>query len=90
MPAEYNADEKKITWLVNETLRGSECQVFVTFKRKAEPKPDLVSWRFFIDLIAHYLPDEPGKLEKATVVEEAALVLPDEAVPAPSPAPRPQ
>ena len=90
VPAEYNAAEKKITWLASETLRGSECQVFVTFKRKTEPKPDLVSWRFFIDLVAHYLPDEPGKLEQATVVEEAALAQPDEPVPAPTPAPRRQ
>ncbi len=87
VPAEFDAVEKKITWLVSETLRGSECQVFVTFKRKAEPKPDLVSWRFSIDLIAHYLPDEPEKLEKATVVEEAVLTQPDVPAPAPTPAP---
>ncbi len=90
VPAQYHAAEKKITWLMNETLRGSECQVLVTFKRKDEPKPDLVSWRFFIDLVAHYLPDEPGKLEKATVVEEAVLTQPGESAPAPVPAATPQ
>ena len=85
VPAEFDPVEKKITWIVNETLRGSECQVFVTFKRKDEPKADIVSWRFSIDLIAHYLPDEPEKLEKATVVEETVLTQPDESVPAPAP-----
>jgi len=76
VPAEYDAAEKKIRYLTAETLRGNECQVFVTFKRKSEPKPDLVSWRFYIDLVAHYLPEEPEKLEKATVVEEPVLVEP--------------
>lgn len=83
VPAVYDPAEKKISWLVQETLRGNECQVFVSFKRKSEPKPDLVSWRFYIDLLAHYLPDEPVKLEKATVVEENALAQPEEPAPAP-------
>jgi hypothetical protein len=74
--AQYDPAAGKITWLTQESLRSNECQVFVTFKRKSEPKPDLVSWRFFIDLVAHYLPDEPEKLEKATVVEEGALPQP--------------
>jgi len=79
--AQYDPAAGKITWLTQESLRSSECQVFVTFKRKSEPKPDLVSWRFFIDLVAHYLPDEPEKLEKATVVEERALSYPSEVPP---------
>ena len=83
VPAQYDAAAGKITWLVQETLRGSECQVFVNFKRKGETKPDLVSWRFDIDLVAHYLPDEPVKLEKATVVDEGTLTQPEEPVPAP-------
>ena len=78
VPAQFNTAEKKISYLMSEALRSNECQVFVTFKRKAEPKPDLVSWRFFIDLVAHYLPDEPEKLEKATVVDEGALTPGDE------------
>ena len=82
VPAEYDPATKRISWLVQETLRGNECQVFVTFKRKSEPKPDLVSWRFYIDLLAHYLPDEPVKLEKATVVEDNALAQPEEPAPA--------
>ncbi len=86
-PAQYDPVAKKISWLVNETLRAGECQVFVNFKRKAETKPDLVSWHFSIDLLAHYLPDEPEKLEKATVVEEDVLNQADESAPAPSPAP---
>lgn len=73
VPAEYVAAEKVIRYRTPETLRGNECQVFVTFKRKSEPKPDLVSWRFFLDLVAHYLPEQPEKLEKATMVDEAVL-----------------
>ena len=70
VPARFDDKEKKISYLMGETLRSNECQVFVTFKRAAEPKPDQVSWRFFVDLVAHYLPDVPDKLEKATVVDE--------------------
>ena len=77
VPVEFDAAEKKIRYRMTETLRGNECQVFVTFKREAEQKPDLVSWRFSIDLVAHYLPEEPEKLEKATVVEEAVLSQPE-------------
>jgi hypothetical protein len=73
VPAQFDAVAKTISWLVTEPLRTSECQVFVTFKRSGETKPDLVSWRFFIDLVALYLPEEPEKLEKATVVEEEVL-----------------
>jgi peptidoglycan/xylan/chitin deacetylase (PgdA/CDA1 family) len=88
VPAEYDPAAGKITCLVKETLRSNECQVFVTFKRKSETKPDIVSWRFFIDLVAHYLPDEPEHLEKAAVVEESVVTPPEE--PAPSPAAAPQ
>lgn len=87
VPAQFDPAEKKITYLMSETLRTNECQVFVTFKRAGESKPDLVSWRFFIDLVAHYLPEEPEKLEKATVVEEAVLAPPAEAAPEPESAP---
>jgi peptidoglycan/xylan/chitin deacetylase (PgdA/CDA1 family) len=81
VPAVFDEAAKKISWPVQETLRGSECQVSVTFKRRDEPKPDIVSWRFFIDLVAHYLPEEPEKLEKATLVEEPVLQVPEEPAP---------
>jgi peptidoglycan/xylan/chitin deacetylase (PgdA/CDA1 family) len=92
VPATYDSAEKKIRYLVGETLRGNECQVFVTFKRSAESKPDLVSWRFFIDLVAHYLPEEPDKVEKAMPVEEVVLSPPaegKESETAPDPVPAP-
>jgi peptidoglycan/xylan/chitin deacetylase (PgdA/CDA1 family) len=88
VPARFDPAEKKIRYHVGETLRSSECQVSVTFKRASEPKPDQVSWRFFIDLVAHYLPDEPDKLEKATVVEEPEV--PESADPAVETPPPPQ
>lgn len=88
VPARYDAAEKKISYHMGETLRSNECQVFVTFKRASEPKPDQVSWRFVIDLVSHYLPDEPEKLEKATVVEEEGGPE-GESVPEPPPLPPP-
>jgi peptidoglycan/xylan/chitin deacetylase (PgdA/CDA1 family) len=89
VPARFDAADKKISYVMGETLRSNECQVFVTFKRASEPKPDQVSWRFFIDLVAHYLPDEPDKLEKATVVEEAEGSESSDAVPETLPPPAP-
>ncbi len=73
VPASYDAGEKKISYLVGETLRSNECKVLVTFKRAAETKPDQVQWAFSVDPVAHYLPDVPAKLEKATVVEDKDL-----------------
>ena len=97
VPVKYDEAAGKITSMVQETLRTSECTVVVSFKRRSEPKPDLVSWKFTIDLFAHYLPDEPERLEKAAVVDESVLAQPEEYPPdadsagaaAPSPAPAP-
>lgn len=87
VPAQYDDAEKKISYRVSEMLRTNECQVFVTFKRKSEPKPEIVSWRFFLDLVAHYLPEPPAKLEKTTPLEEAVLSPPpaEESQPEPPP-----
>lgn len=81
VPAAYDTTEKIIRYQMNETLRTKDCQVFVTFKRKSEPKPDMVSWRFSIDLDSHYLPEPPVKLEKAEPIEE---MTPEEESPAPA------
>lgn len=92
VPADYDAKRGVISHQVQQTMRTSECQVFVTFRRKAEPKTDSVSWRFFIDLVAGYLPEPPEKLA-APVVAAEPPPPPDAAAPAPetppaAPAPR--
>lgn len=69
VPAEFDPAAGRIRYRIKEALRASECQVFVTFKRAAEPKPDAVNWRFGVDLIAHYLPEPPPVLEPATAGE---------------------
>lgn len=80
VPAVYDAEKKVIRYAVREALRSSECQVYVTFKRAAETKPDLVSWRFLVDLPAFYLP--PPAPESASAPETAPA---DPATPAPAP-----
>ncbi len=75
VPAVYDPQEKKISCHMQEKLRTSKCQVSVTFKRLGEAKPEVVAWEFSIDMAANYLPEEPGKLEKAVPVD--TLAAPD-------------
>ncbi len=70
VPAAFDAAGKVIRYQLNESLRAKDCHVFVTFRRNSEPKPDMVSWRFSIDIDSHYLPEPPVKLEKAQPIEE--------------------
>ena len=86
VPAEFDPAKKVIRYPIREALRASECQVHVTFKRAAETKPDLVSWRFLVDLPAFYLPPPAPEPEPAPAppVSDAA---PDAAVTTPAPAP---
>ena len=83
VPAVYDAAAGKITYQVREALRSAECQVYLTFRRAGEAKPDAVNWRFAVDLVAQYLPEPPAVLEQA-VVPEGAMTLPAEAAAAPS------
>ncbi len=87
VPAVYDAAAGRISYQMKEALRSSECQVYVTFKRTGEPKPDAVNWRFSVDLVAHYLPEPPPVLESA-VVPEGVITLPEEG-PAPINTPAP-
>ncbi|MDB6071008.1 MAG: polysaccharide deacetylase [Verrucomicrobiales bacterium] len=87
VPAVYDAAAGRISYQMREALRSPECQVYVTFKRAGEPKPDAVNWRFAVDLVAHYLPEPAPVMEQATV-PEGAMTLPAES-PGPG-APTPQ
>ncbi len=77
VPAVYDAAAGKISYQIIEALRANECQVFLTFKRTGEPKPDAVNWRFSVDLVAHYLPEPPPVLQEAAV-PEGVMTLPEE------------
>jgi peptidoglycan/xylan/chitin deacetylase (PgdA/CDA1 family) len=70
IPAVFDREANVIRAEVRESLRTNECQVYVQFKRQAEPKPDLVSWRFFVDLVADFLPDRGEPNEKAIPIAE--------------------
>ncbi len=75
MPAVYDAAAGTISYQMREPLRSAECQVFVTFRRAGEAKPDAVNWRFSVDLVAHYLPEPPPVLQE-TIPADAAMALP--------------
>ena len=84
VPAVFDAAAGKISYQMREALRSNECQVYLTFKRAAEPKPDGVNWRFAVDLVAHYLPEPPPVLPEAAV-PEGVMTLPEENAAVPSP-----
>ncbi|MES2707924.1 MAG: polysaccharide deacetylase family protein [Verrucomicrobiota bacterium] len=94
VPAEFDQAGGRIRYRLKEALRSNDCQVFVTFKRATEPKPDAVNWRFAVDLVAHYLPEPPPVLEPAIPGE--TMASPEEpsteaaaSAPIPSSAPAP-
>lgn len=77
VPAVFDPAAGKISYRMREALRSNECQVFLTFKRTGESKPDAVNWRFAVDLVAHYLPEPPPELKEAAV-PEGVMTLPEE------------
>lgn len=92
VPCQYDPRTGQITCQVMEPLRSNEVHVHVSFQRQGNDKPDMVSWKFFIDLIAHYLPEPPITVEapKAVQIMEADPETPeDSAIPPPTaPAPK--
>jgi hypothetical protein len=88
MPAVYDPAAGMITYQMREALRAPECQVYVTFKRAGESKPDAVNWRFSVDLLANYLPEPPPVLQQA-IVPEGVMTLPADPASNPVPAPTP-
>ena len=78
VPAVYDAAAGKISYQMRETWRSNECQVYVSFKRAGETKPDAVTWRFAVDLVAFYLPEAPPELPEAAV-PEGVMMMPEEA-----------
>jgi len=88
VPAVYDPAAGMITYQMREALRAPECQVYVTFKRAGESKPDAVNWRFSVDLLANYLPEPPPVLQQA-IVPEGVMTLPADPASNPVPAPTP-
>lgn len=70
VPAEFDPEAGRIRYRLKEPLRNKDCQVYVRFRRPSEDKADEVSWKFFVDLLAHYLPETDKHTEKATPVAE--------------------
>lgn len=69
VPCTYDVKTGIIAYQVIETLRANEQHVHVSFQRTGEDKPDMVSWKFFIDLVAQYLPEPPTTIEAPKAVK---------------------
>ena len=75
VPCQFDSRTGRITYQVVEPLRSNEAHVHVSFQRAGNDKPDMVSWKFFVDLLAHYLPEPPTTVEapKAVMVSDPEL-----------------
>ena len=94
VPCQYDPRTGRITYQVVEPLRSNEAHVHVSFQRAGNDKPDMVSWKFFIDLLALYLPEPPTTVEapKAIMVSDPELdeeTSPESTKP-PTPPPAPE
>jgi len=56
VPATYNEDTRQLIYRPVSVLRSPEVGVQVRLRRLGQEKDDVVSWKFFIDQKAHYLP----------------------------------
>jgi peptidoglycan/xylan/chitin deacetylase (PgdA/CDA1 family) len=63
VPAAYNPATRRLTYRPVEILRSPEVSVHVRLRRTGEEKDDMVSWKFFIDMTAHYLSPEETQAE---------------------------
>lgn len=80
VPCVYDTTLGQITYQVIEPLRSSETHVHVSLHRKENDKPDMISWKFFIDLVALYLPEAPSSVEAPRAIQVMAAE-PDSPIP---------
>ncbi len=97
VPCTYDPRTGHITYQVVEPFRSNEVHVHVSLQRQGQDKPDMVSWKFLIDLVAHYLPEPPVTVAapRAAQISESEMMPVEnpssqEAPPAPTPAPTPK
>lgn len=56
VPATYNLETRQLVYRPISALRAPEVGVQVRLRRQGQEKDDVVSWKFFIDQKAYYLP----------------------------------
>jgi peptidoglycan/xylan/chitin deacetylase (PgdA/CDA1 family) len=59
VPATFSPDTGRLIYRPVQVLRSPDVTVHVRLRRRTLDKDDVVSWKFFIDQKAHYLPKEP-------------------------------
>jgi len=57
VPAEYDAETGIFSYQPRRALRGKTWVVVVRFRQQEEEKHEIVSWKFVLDPIPHYLED---------------------------------
>ncbi len=80
LEARFDKSSGRILAQVEEILRTPEVFVHVSFSRKGQERPDVINWKFFIDLQARYLPPEPREVSVGAAAgspPKANVVAPD-------------
>lgn len=58
VPHEYNAEAGWIRYQVPRRIRNKDCAVQVVLSHKGSSKPEVIAWKFHVDLNAGYLPQK--------------------------------
>lgn len=74
VPHEYDADTGVIRYQVPQRLRGKNCMVQVVLRHEGSSKPEVIAWKFKVDLEAEYL---PRKKLQVKVTPVSGTVSPD-------------
>ncbi|MFV1995397.1 MAG: hypothetical protein ACC661_08160, partial [Verrucomicrobiales bacterium] len=58
VPARYDAATGRLSYQMQQRLRARECSVYVRLKRASEEQADVIAWKFFLDKVPHYIPED--------------------------------
>ena len=76
VPHDYDAVAGVISYQVPQRIRSKDCLVQVVLSHEGSSKPEVISWKFQVDLAAGYLPQKKLQLKAVPV---KGIVLPDSA-----------
>jgi len=67
VPHEYNAAAGLIQYQVPRRIRNKDCVVQVVLSHEGSSKPEVIAWKFQVDLNAGYLPQKKLQLKAKPV-----------------------
>lgn len=67
VPHEFDATAGRIRYQVPQRLRNNNCLVQVVLRHEGSSKPEVIAWKFQVDLTADYLPQKKLQLKAKPV-----------------------